>query len=111
MCDMLTGTIADKQSPFATVLMDTWYATKDLMLFVESLGKICYCPIRDNQLVNDSNANAPYRAASALQLSAQDLSDGKTIKIKSFPKNHKVKLFWVVVSTDRTDWIATNDLA
>jgi hypothetical protein len=25
-----------------TVLMDTWYATKELMLFIESLGKI-YC--------------------------------------------------------------------
>lgn len=109
--DMLTGAIADKQLPFATVLMDTWYATKDLMLFIESLGKIYYCPIRDNRLVDDSNANAPYQAASALQWSAQDLSDGKIIKIKGFPKHHKVKLFRVVVSTNRTDWIVTNDLA
>lgn len=33
------------------------------------------------------------------------------VKIKGFPKEHKVKLFRVVVSTNRTDWVATNDLA
>ncbi|NBV84489.1 transposase, partial [bacterium] len=35
---------------------------------------------------------------------------GKTIKIKGFPKDHKVKLFRVEVSTNRTDWVVTNDL-
>jgi len=34
----------------------------------------------------------------------------KTIKIKGFPKHHKVKLFRVEVSTHRTDWVVTNDL-
>jgi hypothetical protein len=38
------------------------------------------------------------------------LSHGKTIKIKGFPKHHKVKLFRVEVSTHRTDWVVTNDL-
>jgi hypothetical protein len=109
--DMLTSAIADKKIPFAAVLMDTWYATKDLMLFIESLSKIYYCPIRDNRLVDDSNAQAPYRHVSALEWSSQDQSQGKIIKIKGFPKNHKVKLFRVVVSTNRTDWIVTNDLA
>jgi hypothetical protein len=33
------------------------------------------------------------------------------IKIKGFSKEHKVKLFWVEVSTSRTDWVATNDLS
>lgn len=109
--DMLTVAISGKQLPFATVLMDTWYATKDLMLFIESLGKIYYCPIRDNRLVDDSNADAPYQAVNTLQWSPQELSNGKIIKIKGFPKLHKVKLFRVVVSTNRTDWIVTNDLA
>ena len=26
--------------------MDTWYATKDLMLFIESLQKHYYCPLQ-----------------------------------------------------------------
>ena len=36
---------------------------------------------------------------------------GKIVKIKSFPKEHKVKLFRVAVSTHRTDFVVTNDLA
>ena len=38
------------------VLMDTWYATKDLRLFLESLQKIYYCPQRDNRSVDDAGA-------------------------------------------------------
>lgn len=36
---------------------------------------------------------------------------GKLIKVRGFPKNHKVKLFRVVLSTQRTDYVVTNDLA
>jgi hypothetical protein len=32
------------------------------------------------------------------------------IKIKGFPKAHKVKLFRVVLSSQRTDYVVTNDL-
>ena len=109
--DMLTHAIAEKKLSFTTVLMDTWYATKDLMLFIESVDKIYYCPLRNNRLVDDSGAAAPYQHVSALQWTQQEQSQGKTIKIKGFPKQHKVKLFRVVVSTNRTDWVVTNDLA
>ena len=33
------------------------------------------------------------------------------IKINKFPRNHKVKLFRVPVSADRTDYVVTNDVA
>lgn len=33
------------------------------------------------------------------------------IKIKGFPANHKVKVFRVVLSTKRTDYIVTNEIA
>ena len=39
---MVTNVVYQKQLPFHAVLMDTWYATKDLMLFIESLQK-GYC--------------------------------------------------------------------
>ncbi len=29
-----------------TVLMDAWYATKELMLLVEGMGKKYYCPLK-----------------------------------------------------------------
>ena len=35
---------------------------------------------------------------------------GKVVKIKGFPKDHKVKLFRVVLSPQRTDYVVTNDL-
>ena len=109
--DMLTNATADKQVPFNRVLMDTWYAKKDLMLFIESVGKIYYCPIQENRLVDDSKAADSYRHVCALQWTALEQAHGKTIKMRGFPKQHKVKLFRVVVSTNRTDWVVTNDLA
>jgi len=107
--DMLVATVADKQLPFAVVLMDTWYATKELMLLIDSLHKIYYCPLKDNRLVDDSAGQVPYRRVDSLSWSEKDLAHGKSIKIKGFPKDYKVKLFRVAVSTHRTDWIVTND--
>jgi hypothetical protein len=39
---MLISLVANKAVPFDRVLVDSWYVTKDMMLFIESLGKI-YC--------------------------------------------------------------------
>jgi hypothetical protein len=45
----------------------------------------------------------------SLEWNETELAQGKRIKIKGFPKDHKVPLFRVAVSTHRTDWIVTND--
>lgn len=108
--DMLTSLVRHKRLPFRRVLMDNWYATRDLMLFIESLGKIYYCPLRANRPVDDSGEKFPYRRVDSLEWDASALALGKIIKIKSFPKNHQVRLFRVEVSTHRMDWIVTNDL-
>jgi hypothetical protein len=34
--------------------MDSWYATKDLMLLIDSLGKLYYSPLKKNRLVDDT---------------------------------------------------------
>ena len=39
---MLTNVVYQKQLPFYAVLMDTWYATQEIMLLIESLKKIYY---------------------------------------------------------------------
>jgi len=36
---------------------------------------------------------------------------GKIIKVKGFPADHKVKVFRVVLSTQRTDYVVTNEMA
>jgi hypothetical protein len=109
--DMLTQIVQHKQLPFYAVLMDTWYATKDLMLFIDSLQKIYYCPLKDNRQVDDSGGAEPYRRVDELAWTNHAWAHGKVIKIKGFPKDHKVKLFRVAVATNRTDWIVTNDHA
>lgn len=75
------------------------------------MGKLFYCPIKSNRQVDDSGATLRYRRVDAVQWSDFEEDFGKTIKIKKFPKDYKVKLFRVVVSSSRTDWVVTNDLA
>jgi hypothetical protein len=47
----------------------------------------------------------------ALSWTADELAHGKHMKIKGFPREHKVHLFQVAVSPHRTDSVVTNDLA
>ena len=109
--EMLTNIVYHKQLPFRAVLMDTWYATKELMLLIESLHKIYFCPLKDNRQVDDSGGAQPYQRMDSLVWTEYELRHGKQIKIKGFPKDHKVQCFRVAVSTHRTDWIVTNDPA
>ena len=109
--DMLNHTVYHKQLPFRAVLMDTWYATKALMLFIEALDKIYYCPLKDNRQVDDAEGQQSYRRVDTLAWSPTELEQGKRLKIKGFPKDHKVQCFRVEVSTHRTDFVVTNDLA
>ncbi len=109
--EMLQNVVYEKQLPFQAVLMDGWYATKDVMLYIESLQKVYYCPLKDNRQVDDSQGERPYQRVDSLEWSATELSSGKRIKIKDFPKEHKVQCFRVAVTTLRTDYVVTNDLA
>jgi hypothetical protein len=81
------------------------------MLFIDSLHKIYYCPLKDNRQVDDSGGEEPYRRVDELAWTNHEWTHGKLIKIKGFPKDCKVKLFRVAVATHRTDWVVTNDLA
>jgi hypothetical protein len=59
--------------------------------------------------VDDSGGERPYQRADSLTWTSVEQRHGKVIKIKGFPKDHKVQLFRVEVSTHRTDWVVTND--
>lgn len=108
---MLNGVVYSKQLPFTTVLMDSWYATQKLMAQVDQLEKVYYCPLKSNRRVDDSGGTQAYQRVDELLWSAEDLQQGKLIKIRGFPAYKKVKLFRVTVSTNRTEFVATNDLA
>ncbi len=109
--DMLQNLVYQKLLPFDTVLIDTWYAVHALMLYIDSLDKVYYCPLKNNRLVDDTLGKEKYKHVELLEWSKEELECGKIIKIKGFPANKKVKLFRVTVSTNRTDYVATNDLS
>ena len=111
VAEMLRNIVLSEQLNFRTVLMDSWYATKEMMLMIESMNKLCYCPLKTNRLVDDSGGTEKYKPVKKLSWSSFELENGKRIKINKFPKDHKVQLFPVPVSTNRTDYIVTNDVA
>jgi hypothetical protein len=83
--------VEHRRVPFEKVLMDSWYATKDLMLSIDRMGeeegKNFYCPLKSNRQVDDSGGEKPYRRVDALDWSEEELERGKLVKIKGFPKN------------------------
>jgi hypothetical protein len=107
----MLGSVEHRGVPFKTVLMDAWYATKELMVLIEGMDKKYYCPLKSNRQVDDSRGERPYRRVDELDWHEEELEKGKLIKIKGFPREHKVKLFRVVVHSRRTQWIVTNDLS
>jgi hypothetical protein len=109
--EMLLDVVNKKQLPFARVLMDSWYASQKVMLLIDDLGKIYYCPLKKNRLVDDTGGVEKYKQIQALNWTEKDLEKGKLIKIKKFPQSKKVQLFRVTISNDRTEYIATNDLS
>lgn len=107
--DMINNIVYHKKIPFKTVLMDSWYATKRIILLIEKLNKIYYCPLKKNRLVDDSQGVNNYQNIEKLKWNDEELKKGKMVKINKFPQNHKVRLFRVSISTNRTDFVITND--
>ena len=109
--EMIFHAVNHKKLPFKTVLMDSWYATQRLMALIDNLGKIYYCPLKTNRLVDDTGGVEKYKNIGELTWNELEKKSGKIIKIKGFPRDKKVKLFWATISTNRTEYIVTNDLS
>lgn len=60
-------------------------------------------PIKDNRRGDDSGGTRPYQRVDSLEWSSVELRSGKSIKIKDFPRDHKVRCFRVETSPRRTD--------
>jgi len=72
--------------------------------------KIFYCPLKKNRLVDDSGVQCAYPAIENLQWTDDELAAGKPVKVKKFAADSYLKLFRITVSTNRTDYIVTNDM-
>jgi hypothetical protein len=103
---------ACKALPVRAVLVDAWYATQRLLRQIEALGHVYYCPLKPNRLVDAATAPArehTYTPVAALPWSAAEQTQGKRVHLKDFPKGHRVQLFRLVLSAERTDYVVTND--
>ncbi|MGH2414475.1 MAG: IS701 family transposase [Microcystaceae cyanobacterium] len=109
--DMLHNVVEHKGLPFRTVLMDSWYASLPLMRMIEGYGKIYYCPVKKNRLVDETDGVEERKAIEDLTWSERDLQEGKLIHLNQFPQGHRVKLFRLTVLPNRMDFIVTNDLS
>jgi len=108
--DMFDDAVENKKLPFRAVLMDAWYAAKALMTHIDQAGKVFYCPLKCNRLVDESQGKNPYQAVAGLEWFGDEMLRGKLVKIHGFPKDKKVKLFRVA-ATNRTEYVATNELS
>jgi hypothetical protein len=97
---------AEVPLPFSTVLMDAWYATMPLWKQIERLGKFYYCPVRANRQVS-LGPGEPYQRVDSLHAN----EEGHLVHLKGMPKGHHVKLFRLVLSSERTEYVVTNDVS
>ncbi len=108
--EMFDLVIHSKRLELRCVLMDTWYATRQFMRHIERTGKIYYCPVQVNRQVDEGDgAVVNYQSVDSLEWSKEEKAHGKNIHVKDFPRGHRLHLFRLVVSTDRTDYVVTND--
>lgn len=83
------------------------------MMHIERSGKIYYCPLKSNRQVEEGFGETPkphYQRVDSLEWNKTEIETGKNVHLKDFPKAHRLQLFRLVVSTDRTDYVVTNDL-
>jgi hypothetical protein len=113
LLDMLAQ-IVWKDIPFSHVLMDSWYATVDIMNKIMDYKKCFVCAIKSNRLfspdINDPTIKKTYRAVKDLVWDDTTSKTGYHGKLKDLPANRLVKLFRIVVSADKTEYIVTNDV-
>ena len=101
--------LADKRGLiYKTALMDSWYATTQMMTRLHQAGKVFYCPLKANRLVDETQAKEPYQTVETLAWSELEEQQGKMVKVKGFAKNFYLKLFPVTVSTEKTYFIVTS---
>ena len=110
LLDMLKNAHFVKRLPFRTVLIDSWYASMNVMKAIEVLDKVYYAPLKRNRLVCQS-VDSDYQRVETLTWTDTQATEGQLAHLKKFPKGHQVKVFRLVSDSGRTEYIATNDLS
>ena len=69
------------------IVLDTNVLSELMKPEIDNFGKIYYCPVKCNRLVDDSGGVEKYKRIYELQWSKTELLQGKLIKIHKFPKD------------------------
>jgi hypothetical protein len=88
--------------------MDSWYASKALMLQIHAANKIFFCPLKTNRLVCDDLDSKVHQPLSQLRWSDAEAQHGKRVHLYQFPKGFYLSLFRLPLSTERTEYVVTN---
>ncbi len=81
---MIFNVVNKKKLRFKTVLMDSWYATQRLMALIDNLGKVYYCPLKSNRLVDDTRGVEKYKNIAELSWNESEQNAGNNRKICSY---------------------------
>lgn len=103
---------------FTHVLMDSWYATSEFMNKIMDWDKLFVCAIKSNRLFSpdrncddrDPDKRKPYAGVQDLPWGETAQAHGYQGKLKDMPAKRLVQLFRIAVSSDRTEYIVTNDV-
>lgn len=98
LLEMWHNLLTVTELPIQTVIIDSWYASMEVMKAIEEAGKIYYCPLKANRQVSESPAH-PYGRVDQLNWSDLESEQGKKVHLKKFPAGHQVKLFRLVLSS------------
>jgi Transposase DDE domain len=114
--EMLETIVNVKRLEFGYVTFDAWYSEMELLKKIEGYGKIYYCTIKGNRKVCEQTSfiqgeQASYLRADEVLWSSTEEASGKLVHLHKFPKGHTVKLFRLVLSDKRTDYLITNEVA
>jgi hypothetical protein len=107
--DML-AVVKQRGIAYGGVLMDSGYATSSIMKDIIGEQNLFYCPLKTNRKVEDSGGQKPYVQIQELQWSDTNLHEGQLIKVHKMAADTRFKLFRVVLTTERTEYMVTNDL-
>lgn len=109
--EMFRLAVLSKKLEFRNVFMDTWYATKEIMLEVDNLDKVFYCTIKSNRKISRVDQIYKHNLLNQFEFSNQEYKHGIEVHLKGFPAKRHVKLFCIFVSSDKVEYVVTNDIS
>lgn len=95
-----------KNIQFKGVLVDSAYAIVKLFKKLEALGKSYVCNIKSNRKARLVDTDGEFIPVSELGLNE---NDGQIVQLNQMNSSHKTRIFKSQFSTERTDYLVTND--